>query len=164
MPDCLKPPNAMLKSVRNELCPIVPALRNSDDATAIKAVDAFEKLIEHLQTVDMFHCVVRRARSGYKTRTSSTPKARRCFRRHWKHKKVPIVLDRKLPRVPNRPTRSSLHLQQAGFTDRDFDELSSFDKLPAAAGCSLTVKLWMSPSPLPAPKRAVLARYLLTMS
>ena len=55
-------------------------------------------------------------------------------------------------------------LGEAGYTDKDLEQLSTFEKLSTVDGCAATVKLYGAPRALPTARAGTLARWLLTVA
>ncbi|MFO1161394.1 MAG: hypothetical protein U1E60_21330 [Reyranellaceae bacterium] len=142
---------------------IIPALRNTDDASALAAVRAMEALARHLQTTDPAMCRDFGV-TGIREPARLDARAKELL-------KKALALQEDAYRVGKqakpRPALSDNQfvelLMVAGYKDGDLERLGKAQSLGVQEACDMTVKLYSAPSSLTPDKGGVLARWLLTV-
>lgn len=143
---------------------IIPTLLAADDDSALNAAAGMEALAKYLQTKDPALCrelglaglqnankldtdgkiLLKQAlalqEQAYRNGKGGSPKA--------------ALKTDEIRRV----------LGEAGYVEKDLEQLSTFATLSTADGCAATVKLYGAPSALPTARGGTLARWLLTVA
>ncbi|MCW5736787.1 MAG: hypothetical protein KIS73_21865 [Enhydrobacter sp.] len=143
---------------------IVPTLLAADDASALSAAAGMEKLARYLQMRDPALCRelglaglqnANKLDADGKTLLNEALALQEQAYRNGKGGSPKTAL--KADEV--RPV-----LEEAGYTEKDLEQLSSFATLSTADGCAATVKLYGAPRALPTAGGGTLARWLLTVA
>ena len=143
---------------------IIPTLLAADDDSALKAAGGMEVLAQYLQTKDPALCR-ELGLSGLHNANKLDADGK-------------ILLEQALalqeqayrngkggsPRAALKTEEIGPVLGEAGYTDKDLQQLSVFEKLSTADGCAATVKLYGAPRGLPPARGGTLARWLLTVA
>jgi hypothetical protein len=143
---------------------IVPALLAADDDSAMKATDGMQALAKYLQTRDPDLCR-ELGLAGLQNAARLDADGKILLRQA-------LALQEQAyrngkggsPRPALKTAEVGAVLGEAGYTDRDLGQLSTFEKLSTADGCAATVKLYGAPRALPAARGGTLARWLLTVT
>jgi hypothetical protein len=143
---------------------IVPALLAADDDSAMKATGGMEALAKYLQAKDPPLCR-ELGLTGIQNANKLDADGNILLRQA-------LALQEQAYRAGKTGTpKSSLKtgevgrvLREAGYTDKDLEQLDTFEKLPTAEGCAATVKLYGAPRALPTERGGTLARWLLTVA
>jgi len=153
-------PVALLADLRRQY--VLPALRSSDDATALAAVAARADLAAYLRKANPAACR-EFATGGIQRPDRLDGEGQRLLRN------VLVALEAAYksgrasgkPRpMPTRPEVLDL-LRQAGFQQIDFDRLNNFATLSNDIACDVELKVDQVPIKLPADKRGPFARFVL---
>lgn len=143
---------------------IVPTLLAADDASALSAAAGMEKLARYLQMRDPALCRelglaglqnANKLDADGKTLLNEALALQEQAYRNGKSGSPKTAL--KADEV--RPV-----LEEAGYTEKDLEQLSRFATLSTADGCAATVKLYGAPRALPTAGGGTLARWLLTVA
>jgi hypothetical protein len=154
-----RPPNA-IADLRRQY--ILPALRASDDASALAAVAARAQLASYLQKANPVACH-EFAAGGIRQPDRLDDQGQRLFREVLKAIETAYRQGRASGKPMPMPGRTEVLdlLRQAGFEKIDFDRLNSFATLSNDIACDIEIKVDQVPPKLPADKRGPFARFVL---
>jgi hypothetical protein len=141
---------------------IKPALRNADDASAVKAASAMEAFTRYLQTLNVRLCTEFGV-YGLGERYKLDPEGTVLFKRALKVQEEAFRSGQARASKPA-PGRDRIVrlFALAGYNDHDVrQQFEPFDKLPAVDACAATVRRYGAPARLPAPENAALARWVI---
>lgn len=141
---------------------ILPALRASDDASALAAIAARATLASYLQKANPAACR-EFAAGGIRQPDRLDDQGQRLFRDVLKALEAAYRQGRasgKPMPIPGRTEVLDL-LRQAGFQKIDFDRLNSFATLSNDVACDIELEVDRVPPKLPADKRGPFARFVL---
>jgi len=143
---------------------IVPALRNSDDATALKAAEVLAELVKHLRVTDPNTCR-EFGQTGLEHPDRLDSEGSAIFERALAAQEDAYLSGKAAPDRPS-PGNNEITklLSDAGYTEADFQKLASYATLSPSEACAAMDKLYSAPAMLQTQKGAVVARYLLTIS
>ncbi|OFX00633.1 MAG: hypothetical protein A3D94_13615 [Alphaproteobacteria bacterium RIFCSPHIGHO2_12_FULL_66_14] len=149
--------------VRQKL--IVPALRNADDATALKAIEAMQDFVKHLQVTNVALCK-KFGLEGLQEPNRLDSAGATLFKRALLAQEQAYLSGKARPVAPPQTADQAVSplLTEAGYTAADFEKLAALATSSDAAGCAVVVKLYAAPTLLPPQRGGILARYLLTVS
>ena len=143
---------------------IVPALLAADDDSALKAAGGMEVLAKYLQTKDPTLCrelgmvglqnANKLDADGNVLLKQALALQEQAYRNGKGGSPKPALKTDEIGRV----------LGEAGYTSKDIEQLSTFEKLSTVDGCAATVKLYGAPRDLPTARGGTLARWLLTVA
>ena len=141
---------------------ILPALRASDDASALAAVAARATLASYLQKANPAACR-EFAAGGIRQPDRLDDQGQRLFRDVLKALETAYRHSRASGKPMPMPSRTEVLdlLRQAGFQKIDFDRLNSFATLSNDVACDIELKVDQVPPKLPADKRGPFARFVL---
>ena len=159
---------------------IVPALKNADDATALKAIEAMQDFVKHLQVTNLALCK-EFGLKGIQQPNRLDSAGATLFKRALSAQEQAYLSGKSLsgkslggkslggksgPAAPPKTADQAVSslLTEAGYTAADFEKLAALANTSDAAGCAVVVKLYAAPSLLPPQRGGILARYLLTVS
>jgi hypothetical protein len=154
-------PYSLIADLRRQY--IVPALRASDDATAVAAVAARAAFVGYLRQNDTAAC--REFALGALQRSDGLDgEARRLFGLMQQAVEAAYRSGQASKQQRPLPDRAELValLEKAGFRKVDFDRLNFFQRLSNEASCDVELKVDMVPPLLPPDKQGPFARYVLT--
>lgn len=141
---------------------ITPMLLKADDASAIKASNADADFVAHLQKSDIASCRefgLTGLNDPKKLDREGTEKLKRLLAaREVAYRSGKAS---RQPREELTMDQVSDLLAEAGYSQADFDQLTSIETLATAEACAATAKLYSAPGKLPPAKAADLSRYLL---
>lgn len=142
---------------------IAPALRNTDDALALKAVEAMRDLLVYLQRADLRLCR-ELGLVGIQNVNQLDRRGSELFRAAMAAQEAAYRAGRTAAERP-RPSNDEVSqlLRASGYTTQDFQELSRFEHLAPKEGCDATAKLYGAPSRLPLAQAGSLSRWVLTI-
>jgi hypothetical protein len=142
---------------------VVPALRNTDDTSALAANKGVQDFAKYLQAKDVALCY-EFGKLGMRDPNKLDSEGSKLFMRLLEAQETAYRTGRTAPArtLPTDEEAGQL-LAKAGYNQQDFDMLAKLDKLSDADGCATTVKLISAPGRLPTADGSLLARYLLTM-
>jgi len=143
---------------------IIPSLLGADDDSALKATGGMEVLAKYLQTKDPTLCR-EFGLAGLQNANKLDTDGKILL-------KQALALQEQAyrngkggsPRTALKAQEVGPVLGEAGYTEKDLQQLSMFDKLSTADGCAVTVKLYGAPGTLPTARGGALARWLLTVA
>ncbi|MBI3199455.1 MAG: hypothetical protein HYZ40_18480 [Rhodospirillales bacterium] len=144
---------------------IVPALRSADDATALKAIEAMQDFVRHLQVTDAALCK-EFGLMGIQQPARLDSAGGTLFKRALAAQEQAYLNGKTRPATPQQISDDEVSrlLTEAGYTTDDFLKLAMLAQSSAANGCAIVVKLYAAPTRLPPQRGGILARYLLTVS
>lgn len=144
---------------------IVPALRNADDATALKAIEAMQDFVKHLQITNPALCK-EFGLKGIQQPNRLDSAGGTLFKRALAAQEQAYLSGKGRPAAPPQAADQEVSrlLAEAGYTAADFEKLAGLAVSSDAAGCAAVVKLYAAPTLLPPQRGGILARYLLTVS
>jgi hypothetical protein len=143
---------------------IIPTLLAADDDSALKATGGMEVLAKYLQTTDPALCR-ELGLAGLQNANKLDTDGKILL-------KQALALQEQAyrngkggsPKAALKPDEIGRILREAGYTDKELEQLSTFASLSTADGCAATVKLYGAPQALPTPRGGTLARWLLTVA
>jgi hypothetical protein len=143
---------------------IVPSLLAADDDSALKATGGMEVLAKYLQAKDPALC--------RELGLAGLQNANRLDADGKILLKQALALQEQAyrngkggsPRAALKTEEVGPVLGEAGYTEKDLQQLRVFQKLSTADGCAATVKLYGAPAALPTARGGSLARWLLTVA
>jgi hypothetical protein len=148
--------------VRQKL--IVPALRSADDATALKAIEAMQDFVKHLQATDVALCK-KFGLMGIQDPTRLDGAGATLFKRALVAQEQAYLNGKARPAAPQITDQEVTSLLgEAGYTAADFEKVAGLANASDTDGCAVVVKLYAAPTRLPPQRGGLLARYLLTVS
>jgi hypothetical protein len=149
--------------VRQKL--IVPAIRSADDATALKAIEAMQDFVKHLQVTNAALCK-KFGLMGLQDPTRLDSAGASLFKRALVAQEQAYLSGKARPAAPQQVTDQEVArlLTEAGYSAGDFEKVADLANASDANGCAIVVKLYAAPTLLPPPRGGILARYLLTVS
>lgn len=143
---------------------IVPALRSADDATALKAIEAMQDFVKHLQVTNAALCK-KFGLMGLQDPTRLDSAGATLFKRALAAQEQAYLNGKARPATPQITDQEvNRLLTEAGYTAGDFEKVVGLAKASDTDGCAIVVKLYAAPTLLPPPRGGLLARYLLTVS
>lgn len=142
---------------------IIPTLLAADDDSVLKATDGMQLLAKYLQSKDPSLCR-ELGLSGLQNANKLDADGKILLRQA-------LALQEQAyrngkggsPRATLKTEEIGHVLGEAGYAEKDLQQLNSFEKLSMADGCAATVKLYGAPRALPPARGATLARWLLTV-
>lgn len=143
---------------------IIPSLLAADDDSALKATGGMEVLAKYLQAKDPALCR-ELGLVGLQNANKLDADGKILL-------KQALALQEQAyrngkggsPRAALKTEEVGPVLGEAGYAEKDLQQLRIFDKLSTADGCAATVKLYGAPGALPAARGGTLARWLLTVA
>jgi hypothetical protein len=143
---------------------IIPTLLAADDDSALKATGGMEVLAKYLQTKDPALCR-ELGLAGLQNANKLDADGKVLL-------KQALALQEQAyrngkagsPKTPLKTEEIGRVLGEAGYTDKDLEQLSTFEKLSTVDGCAATVKLYGAPRALPTARGGTLSRWLLTVA
>jgi hypothetical protein len=143
---------------------IIPTLLAADDDSALKATGGMEVLAKYLQTKDPALCR-ELGLAGLQNAAKLDADGKVLL-------KQALALQEQAyrngkagsPKAPLKTEEIGRVLGEAGYTDKDLEQLRMFEKLSTVDGCAATVKLYGAPRALPTARGGTLSRWLLTVA
>jgi hypothetical protein len=153
-------PLALIADLRRQY--ILPALKASDDASAMAAVAARAALAAHLQKASPPACR-EFAAGGIQRPDRLDGEGQRLFRNVLQALETAYRNGRANGKPLPMPSRAEILdlLRDAGFQKVDFDRLNAFASLSNEVACEIELKVDQVPPKLPADKRGAFARFVL---
>ena len=159
-------PMKLMRALRTEY--VVPALMATDEASAAATIDARAALLKHLQRSDLVVCK-EFALTGIQRSDKLDATGQKLLRdllaaleKAYRSGRAAKAGGAPPPAVASDAEARAL-LAEAGFTADDFDRLARLMRLSNEEACDIALKFNDAPAKLPADKRGLLMRYLLTV-
>jgi len=159
-------PLKLMRALRAEY--VVPALMATDEASAAATIDARAALLKHLQRTDLVVCKefaltgIQRSDKLDATGQKLLRDVLAALEKAYRSGRAAKAGGAPLPAVASDAEARAL-LAAAGFTPDDFDRLARLVRLSNEEACDIALKFNDAPAKLPADKRGLLMRYLLTV-
>jgi hypothetical protein len=143
---------------------LIPALLSADDDSVLKAVGGMEALVKHLQAKDPTLCR-ELGLTGLQDANKLDADGKVLL-------KQALALQEQAyrsgkagtPKTPLKTEEVGGVLTEAGYGEKDLQQLSGFATLSMPEACDATLKLYAAPRDLPPARAGLLARWLLTVA
>ena len=143
---------------------IIPALLAADDDSALKATGGMETLAKYLQAKDPALCR-ELGLAGLQNANKLDADGKILLRQALALQEQAYRSGKAgSPRAALKTEEIGHALGEAGYGDKDLQQLNAFGQLSTVDGCAATVKLYGAPRALPPARGAALARWLLTVA
>ena len=145
---------------------IVPALKASDDASALAVIGARVALLRYLQGANQAACQefalvgIQRSDRLDEAGQKSLRGMLTALEAAYRSGRTAIAAGGAPARTTPSDTEAGALLDEAGFKATDLDKLRRLTRLSPGEACELAIKLNEAPAKLPADKSGPLARYL----